>query len=77
MPTVYPVVPGHEIVGRVTRVASGVGKVQAGDLVGVGCLVGSDGSCDVSPVIEAAGQEHPGRDPPQEQRVGRSADANC
>jgi uncharacterized zinc-type alcohol dehydrogenase-like protein len=46
MPTVYPVVPGHEIVGRVTRVGSGVGKYKAGDLVGVGCLVGSDGSCD-------------------------------
>jgi alcohol dehydrogenase (NADP+) len=46
MPTVYPVVPGHEIVGRVTRVGSGGGKYKAGDLVGVGCLVGSDGSCD-------------------------------
>jgi alcohol dehydrogenase (NADP+) len=46
MPTVYPVVPGHEIVGRVTRVGSAVGKHKAGDLVGVGCLVDSDGTCD-------------------------------
>jgi len=45
MPTVYPCVPGHEIVGRVIKVGSAVGKFKAGDLVGVGCLVGSDGSC--------------------------------
>jgi alcohol dehydrogenase (NADP+) len=45
MPTVYPIVPGHEIVGKVTRVGSAVTKYQAGDLVGVGCLVDSDHSC--------------------------------
>lgn len=45
MPTVYPCVPGHEIVGRVTTVGSAVTKFKAGDLVGVGCLVDSDGSC--------------------------------
>jgi len=45
MPTVYPVVPGHEIVGRVTKVGSAVKKYKAGDLVGVGCLVDSDGTC--------------------------------
>lgn len=45
MPTVYPCVPGHEIVGRVTAVGSGVKKFQAGDLVGVGCLVDSDHTC--------------------------------
>ena len=39
MPTVYPCVPGHEIVGRVTRVGSAVTRFQPGDLVGVGCLV--------------------------------------
>jgi uncharacterized zinc-type alcohol dehydrogenase-like protein len=38
-------VPGHEIVGRVTKVGSGVTKHTAGDLVGVGCLVDSDRSC--------------------------------
>jgi alcohol dehydrogenase (NADP+) len=45
MPTVYPCVPGHEIVGRVTKVGSAVTRFKAGDLVGVGCLVDSDGTC--------------------------------
>jgi len=45
MPTVYPVVPGHEIVGRVTVVGSEVREYQPGDLVGVGCLVDSDHTC--------------------------------
>ena len=46
MPTVYPIVPGHEIAGRVTAVGSAVKNFKEGDLVGVGCLVDSDGSCD-------------------------------
>jgi alcohol dehydrogenase (NADP+) len=45
MPTVYPIVPGHEIVGRVTKVGSAVTKFKAGDLAAVGCMVDSDGSC--------------------------------
>ena len=45
LPTVYPCVPGHEIVGRVTKVGSAVTKFKAGDLVGVGCLVDSDHTC--------------------------------
>jgi alcohol dehydrogenase (NADP+) len=45
LPTVYPCVPGHEIVGRVTQVGGGVTKFKAGDVVGVGCLVGSDHTC--------------------------------
>ena len=45
MPTVYPCVPGHEIVGRVTKVGAAVKKYKAGDLVGVGCLVDSDHTC--------------------------------
>lgn len=45
MPTVYPIVPGHEIVGRVTKVGSSVTKYKPGDLAAVGCLVGSDGDC--------------------------------
>jgi alcohol dehydrogenase (NADP+) len=45
MPTVYPIVPGHEIVGRVTKVGSAVSKFKPGDLVGVGCLVDSDHTC--------------------------------
>jgi alcohol dehydrogenase (NADP+) len=45
MPTVYPIVPGHEIVGRVTRVGSAVTTYKPGDLAAVGCLVDSDGTC--------------------------------
>ncbi len=45
MPTVYPCVPGHEIVGRVTKVGSAVKKFKAGDLAAVGCMVDSDGTC--------------------------------
>jgi uncharacterized zinc-type alcohol dehydrogenase-like protein len=45
MPTTYPCIPGHEIVGRVTAVGSAVADVRIGDLVGVGCLVDSDHSC--------------------------------
>ena len=46
MPTVYPCVPGHEIVGRVTKVGSAVTKLKVGDLAAVGCLVDSDRTCD-------------------------------
>ncbi len=45
MPTVYPCVPGHEIVGRVTKVGSAVTKFKPGDFAGVGCLVDSDHTC--------------------------------
>ena len=45
MQTVYPCVPGHEIVGRVTKVGSAVTRFKAGDLAAVGCLVDSDLSC--------------------------------
>jgi alcohol dehydrogenase (NADP+) len=45
MPTVYPCVPGHEIVGRVTKVGSAVAKFKVGDLGAVGCLVDSDRTC--------------------------------
>ncbi len=45
MQTVYPCVPGHEIVGRVTTVGSAVTKFKPGDVVGVGCLVDADLSC--------------------------------
>jgi alcohol dehydrogenase (NADP+) len=41
----FPMVPGHEIVGRVTKVGSGVTKFKAGDLAGVGCLVDSCRTC--------------------------------
>jgi uncharacterized zinc-type alcohol dehydrogenase-like protein len=45
MPTVYPCVPGHEIVGRVTKIGSAVTKFKPGDLAAVGCMVDSDGTC--------------------------------
>jgi uncharacterized zinc-type alcohol dehydrogenase-like protein len=44
-PMVFPVVPGHEIVGRATKVGRNVRKFKEGDLVAVGCLVDSDGTC--------------------------------
>jgi uncharacterized zinc-type alcohol dehydrogenase-like protein len=44
--TQYPVVPGHEIVGRVLEVGSGVTKYKVGDNVAVGCMVDSCLSCD-------------------------------
>jgi uncharacterized zinc-type alcohol dehydrogenase-like protein len=43
--TVYPCVPGHEIVGRVAKVGSAVTKFKVGDLAAVGCMVDSDGTC--------------------------------
>lgn len=43
--TVYPIVPGHEIVGRVTKVGSSVIKYKIKDIVAVGCLVDSDRTC--------------------------------
>jgi uncharacterized zinc-type alcohol dehydrogenase-like protein len=45
MPTTYPCVPGHEIVGRVTKVGSAVTKLKPGDLAAVGCMVDSDRTC--------------------------------
>lgn len=42
---VYPLMPGHEIVGRVTGVGSGVEKYKIGDVVGVGCMVDSCRHC--------------------------------
>ena len=46
MPTVYPCVPGHEIVGRVVRVGSAVTKFKEGDMAAVGCMVDSCRACD-------------------------------
>jgi uncharacterized zinc-type alcohol dehydrogenase-like protein len=44
-PTVYPCVPGHEIVGRVKKVGPAVKRFKPGDLAAVGCLVDSDRTC--------------------------------
>src|SRR5687768_15163167 len=43
--TVYPIVPGHEIVGRVTNVGAAVTKFREGDLAAVGCMVDSCQQC--------------------------------
>jgi uncharacterized zinc-type alcohol dehydrogenase-like protein len=52
--TTYPIVPGHEIVGRVTHVGPDVSKFNVGDLAAIGCLVDS---CRKCPACEA-GQQH-------------------
>lgn len=44
--TVYPIVPGHEIVGRITKVGDKVTKLKVGDIGAVGCLVDSCGHCE-------------------------------
>jgi alcohol dehydrogenase (NADP+) len=45
MPTVYPCIPGHEIIGRVVKAGSAVKKFKEGDIAGVGCMVDSDRTC--------------------------------
>ena len=45
MPTVYPCVPGHEIIGRVVGAGSRVKKFKEGDIAAVGCMVDSDRTC--------------------------------
>lgn len=45
-PSLYPCVPGHEIVGRVVSVGNHVSKFKAGDLAAVGCMVDSCRECD-------------------------------
>lgn len=44
-PGIYPMVPGHEIVGRVISTGTNAGKFQQGDLVGIGCMVDSCHEC--------------------------------
>ena len=46
MPTAYPCVPGHEIVGRVVKTGNAVTKFKQGDVAAVGCMVDSDRTCD-------------------------------
>ncbi|MEU9882152.1 NAD(P)-dependent alcohol dehydrogenase [Streptomyces phaeochromogenes] len=45
-PAVSPLVPGHEIVGRVTEIGSAVTRHEVGDLVGIGCMVNSCRACE-------------------------------
>ena len=69
--SIYPLVPGHEIVGRVTAVGDHAKKFKVGDLAGIGCLVDSCRECDnckdgleqycnVSPVFSYNGNERDG-----------------
>jgi alcohol dehydrogenase (NADP+) len=44
--TMYPIVPGHEIVGRVTDIGCSVTRFKIGDLVAIGCIIDSCGSCE-------------------------------
>lgn len=44
-PANFPMVPGHEIAGRVVKVGKNVTKFKVGDLAGVGCMVNSCGKC--------------------------------
>ena len=53
MPTVYPCVPGHEIVGRVVKVGSAVKKFKEGDIAAVGCLVDSCRTCPTAATVRA------------------------
>ncbi len=53
--TAYPVVPGHEIVGRVTAVGSDVTRFRVGDVVGVGCMVDS---CRTCPACESGLEQY-------------------
>src|SRR5260370_8539431 len=46
MPTTYPCVPGHEIVGRVVKIGNAVTKFKEGDLAAVGCMVDSNRTCE-------------------------------
>ena len=55
MPTVYPCVPGHEIVGRVSKVGSAVKKFKEGDIAAVGCMVDS---CRVCPSCKAGEEQY-------------------
>lgn len=58
--TAYPVVPGHEIIGRVTSVGAMVTRFKTGDIVGVGCMVDSCGHChSCSEGLEQACHEGP------------------
>ncbi|MCF3107991.1 NAD(P)-dependent alcohol dehydrogenase [Niabella sp. CC-SYL272] len=45
-PAIYPLVPGHEIVGRITAVGTNVSQFKVGELAGIGCMVNSCQHCD-------------------------------
>lgn len=43
--TIYPCIPGHEVVGKVAQAGAGVTRFKVGDIVGVGCMIDSCGQC--------------------------------
>lgn len=57
--TIYPCVPGHEIIGRITYAGEAVTKFKAGDIVGVGCMIDSCKSCSACHEGEEQFCEHP------------------
>ena len=70
MPTVYPCVPGHEIVGRVAKTGNAVSKFKTGELAAVGCMVdscrtcascraGEEQYCDSVPTLTYNGEDNP------------------
>ena len=59
--SVYPMVPGHEIVGRVAEVGAEVTKFEPGDYAGVGCFVDSCGACGAGECATGRGTGTEGR----------------
>jgi uncharacterized zinc-type alcohol dehydrogenase-like protein len=55
MPAMYPMVPGHEIIGRVTQVGEAVTKFKEGDLAGIGCFIDS---CRVCPACTGGVEQY-------------------
>ena len=53
VPTTYPVIPGHEIIGRVRAVGNKVTKFRVDDIGGVGCMVDSCGVCEICSPLTA------------------------
>jgi uncharacterized zinc-type alcohol dehydrogenase-like protein len=57
--TIYPCVPGHEIIGKITYAGSAVTKFKVGDIVGVGCMIDSCKTCSACHEGEEQFCEHP------------------
>lgn len=57
--TIYPCVPGHEIIGKITYAGSAVTKFKVGDTIGVGCMTDSFKSCSACKEGEEQFCEHP------------------
>ncbi|MEO3406790.1 NAD(P)-dependent alcohol dehydrogenase [Mucilaginibacter sp. CAU 1740] len=57
--TIYPCVPGHEVIGKITYAGEAVSKFKVGDIVGVGCMIDSCKSCSACHEGEEQFCEHP------------------